>query len=103
MEARQPLLGICTLVSIVSMPLFLRLVGINSVYGLRTSNTLSSPEAWYQANAFMGWALLFGAVLSAGLLSFAPGASRLWQSVVYFVAPIVLAMGASIAYASRLS
>lgn len=103
MQARQPLLGICTLITIASAPLFLRLVGMNSVYGLRTPHTLSSAEVWYNANAFTGWAFLFAAVLSAGLLSFAPGSTRLLPSIGYFVAPMALALGASLTYASRLS
>jgi uncharacterized membrane protein len=103
MQARQPFLGICTLVAIVSAPLFLRLVRMNSVYGIRTPQTLSSAEAWYNANAFTGWVFLFAAVLGAGLLLFAPGSNRLLPSIAYFVAPMALALGASLTYASQLS
>jgi uncharacterized membrane protein len=103
MQARQPLLGICTLVAMVSAPLFLRLIGMNSIYGLRTPQTLSSAEAWYNGNAFTGWVFLFAAVLSAGLLLFAPGSNRLVPSIGYFVIPMTLALGAALIYVGRLS
>ena len=103
MQARQPLLGICTLVAIVGAPLFLRLVPINAVYGLRTVHTLASKQAWYDVNAFLGWALIFAAVSSAGLLLFAPGAARLWLSTVYFAVPMASALCASLTYATRVS
>ncbi len=103
MSARPPLLGICTLVTFVSLPLFLRRVGVNRAYGIRTPQTLLNSHNWYAANAFAGWAFILAALVSAGLLLFAPGASRLWISISYFVAPMSLALLVSLLYANHLS
>jgi predicted Ser/Thr protein kinase len=55
-----------------ALPLWLRLVPANSLYGLRIPATLQSSAGWYDINAFAGkhlgiWALL---VMGAGLAGF---------------------------------
>ena len=72
MNIRIPLLVACGLIAAASVPLILRWVGPNPIYGFRTPRTLSSPEIWYPANAFAGWALLISAAVSAVGLSLIP-------------------------------
>jgi hypothetical protein len=44
----------------------------NDVYGFRTDLTRSNTEIWYQANSFLGWALVAGSAASAGVLAMLP-------------------------------
>ena len=58
--------------SIVSLPLWLRLVPMNSFYGVRLPSTFVSDERWYDVNAVFGrhlfcWSLT---VIAAGIAGF---------------------------------
>lgn len=60
------------LLSAVSLPLWLRLVPMNSFYGVRLPSTFVSDERWYDVNAvfgkhLFGWSL---AVIVAGIAGF---------------------------------
>lgn len=60
------------LVIIVSIPLMLRLVPMNSFYGLRLAATFKSSERWYDINArsarlMAGWAMV---IIGAGIAGF---------------------------------
>lgn len=103
-RSRAPLLFACGIVAAVSIPLILRLIGPNSIYGFRTPFTQSSPEIWYPANVFAGWALLIAATVSALALSLLPRSfvSRSWIPTFIFLAPIVLAVLSSFMYLGRL-
>ena len=50
---------------LVSVPLILRQVPRNPVYGYRTRLTLSNDKIWYEANAYFSWRFLVAGVLSA--------------------------------------
>ena len=61
-----------TLMLIVSVPLWLRLVPMNRFYGLRLPSTMISDERWYDANAHAGkklfeWSL---AIIVGGMAGF---------------------------------
>jgi len=58
--------------SVVSLPLWLRLVPMNSLYGVRLPSTFVSNERWYEVNAvfgrhLFGWSLT---VIAAGIAGF---------------------------------
>ncbi len=60
------------LLSALSLPLWLRLVPMNSFYGVRLPSTFVSDERWYEVNAvfgrhLFGWSL---AVIAAGIAGF---------------------------------
>lgn len=58
MEAIGPVL------ILVSVPLLLRLVPPNRIYGFRVPSTLRNRSVWYDANARAGWQLcLVGVVM----------------------------------------
>ncbi|MHB1081653.1 MAG: protein kinase domain-containing protein, partial [Prosthecobacter sp.] len=56
----------------VSLPLWLRLVPMNSFYGVRLPSTFSSNERWYDVNAVFGKHLFFWSltVIAAGIAGF---------------------------------
>ena len=49
---------------ILAVPLMLRKVGPNVVYGYRTRATMNDKTLWYEANAHFGRGLLIGSVIS---------------------------------------
>ena len=56
----------------LSIPLILRRVPPNDVYGFRVPKTVDNPSIWYPANAFAGYCLLasgIGVVATALALS----------------------------------
>jgi uncharacterized membrane protein len=87
-------------IAIVSIPLILKVVPRNSLYGFRTPSTLSSDEVWFRANHFAGWALFIAAVVSTALLVTVPGSARpnTGYDALLFSGPIVVALIASFIY-----
>jgi len=89
---------ICSAVfSLVSIPLILRRVPRNPVYGYRTRATLSDDKVWYEANAYFGLRFLVASILSACIAvvlhewrGIAP-ATYLKVSIVLLAAPVVVA------------
>jgi uncharacterized membrane protein len=99
---RARLIASCVMFALISIPLILRLVPPNGIYGFRTGSTLSSPAIWYPANAFMGWTLLLAAVVSATLMVLLPAAVKRWVLWVALWVPVLGSMAASFAYLNRL-
>ena len=58
-------LGCSLLLVLIAIPLILRRVPRNIVYGFRTRATLSSDFVWYEANAHFGRGLIIGSIISA--------------------------------------
>lgn len=48
----------------LGVPLWLRKVPPNRIYGIRTTKTFSSPQIWYDANEVGGLALIAAGVLA---------------------------------------
>ena len=64
------------LLAALSVPLILRRIGPNPLYGFRVKRTLEDPAVWYPVNAYAAKRLLvvgLGISVSASLLFFAPG------------------------------
>jgi uncharacterized membrane protein len=53
------------LLAILSIPLMLRKVPRNVIYGYRTRATLSDDSLWYEANAHFGRGLFIASIVSA--------------------------------------
>jgi uncharacterized membrane protein len=62
------LLIACALIAAVSIPLVLRIIPPNRIYGVRTQRTLADSATWFEVNAFGGKALAIAAGVSALLL-----------------------------------
>jgi hypothetical protein len=95
------ILGCALLFALLAVPLILRKVPRNVVYGFRSRATLSDDRVWYEANAHFGRGLLIASIISAiaiavlywvGCLS--PGLF-LNASVVALFAPLLAAVFAT--------
>jgi uncharacterized membrane protein len=82
---------------LISIPLALRKIDPNVVYGYRSRATLSDPALWYEANALFGRRLIAASVVSAlaALYLARPGLlapdTFLPVSVVLLGAPVAVA------------
>ena len=102
-QLRARLIASDVVFAIISVPLILRLVPPNGVYGFRSGGTQSNTDLWYPANAFHGWALLAAAAIGATVIAVLPGTSKRWQLWAAFVAPVCAAIAASLVYLSHLT
>src|SRR5262245_4169113 len=87
---RDQLIASCVMFAIISIPLILRVVPPNGMYGFRVDAT-RDPAIWYPANAFMGWALLLAAATSTTLMLRLPAGTKRWRLWATFLLPIVAA------------
>lgn len=100
---RGRLLASAVVIAAISVPLIVQIVPPNGVYGFRTSLTRGSVDIWYSANAFMGWALLFGAAVSATAVTRLPAHARRELLLAVFLLPLLGAVAASFAYLNQLT
>jgi len=95
------------LFAILAIPLMLRKVPRNIVYGYRTRKTLHDDAVWYEANAHFGRGLFIASVISViavFILSqphFLSPQASLHVSVVVLVAPSAIAGLATAGYIRR--
>ena len=61
------ILGVSLLLMALAVPLALRLVPRNAVYGFRTRATMANDELWLSANAYFGQKLIVGTVFGCAL------------------------------------
>lgn len=99
---RARLIASCVLWVLISVPLILKLIPPNGIYGFRIPATQASRAIWYPANAFMGWALSVAAVVSATLLVVLPETVKRWGLWAAFLAPMFGAIAASFLYVKYL-
>jgi uncharacterized membrane protein len=64
MTALMTVVACDALFAIFAVPLMLRKVPPNVIYGYRTRATLTSESLWYEANAHFGRGFLIGSVMS---------------------------------------
>ena len=76
----------------VSLPLLLRRVPPNRVYGFRTPTTLRDPDIWYPANAHFGLRLIVASVCSAALFGVLAWRASLPQDLVLPVSVAALGL-----------
>jgi uncharacterized membrane protein len=95
----------------LGIPLALKRISPNKLYGMRTRKTLSNPEIWYCANAFSGrWMMAAGLVslLSALLLPYAAATLNLHVAALAILAlafevlPIIVVVVASAIFVQKL-
>jgi hypothetical protein len=98
------LLLTCALVAILSVPLMLKMIPPNPVYGFRTEKALSNPDVWFAVNAVGGRALLVASGLTAlALLGYSGTWLRSpWAQLAALLIPLVAAIVATLAYERRL-
>lgn len=102
-KALLTVLGCQMLFALLALPLALRKVGPNVVYGFRTPATLADRSVWYEVNARFGRVLLAGCALTAlaavGLFrtDVVSASGVVPISVVVLAAPVVVATLAGMA------
>ncbi len=88
-------------IALISVPLILRMVPPNGIYGFRAGGIRSNPDLWYEVNAFAGWAILAAAVISTvGLVRLAPSSPR-WRVWLTLSLPLFAAVAVSFVYLER--
>ncbi|MCE5324441.1 SdpI family protein [bacterium] len=101
-------LGPALVLVFMSIPLILGKIPPNKMYGLRVKKTLESPDIWYPANQYAGWAMLWAGVttlIMTTLLAFIPQVSIAVYGIVclvVFVAAVVISVVLSFINLSRL-
>lgn len=104
-KALVTVLACQALFALIALPLALRKVKPNPVYGFRTRSTLGDEALWYEVNARFGGVQLVASALGAvaALLLFRPGflpaAAVIPVSLVVLVVPAAVA---GLAAAARL-
>jgi uncharacterized membrane protein len=91
------LLLLCALVAIAGVPLILKLIPPNDVYGFVTERTRSRAQLWYEVNRFAGWALVAVAVITALAIMVYSGTllRPFWRQLVMFLVMLGLGAGAT--------
>jgi uncharacterized membrane protein len=88
----------------LAVPLVLRKIPPNPLYGFRIEWTREDPELWYSVNAYTGkWLVFVGAcsVIGAIVLAFIPGINLVeyaFGCLAVFGAPFILALIQSIRF-----
>lgn len=94
----------------LAIPLILKKIPPNEIYGFRTARSLSDEKVWYAANYFSGWTLLIAGIISLIaiiILHFYPQLiqdTRHYGIIVtgIFAVPLLLAVLVSYIYSLRL-
>lgn len=85
-------MGMGAFTVLISLPLVLRMIPMNRVYGVRTKKAFASNRNWYRINAYGGkWLTVFGVFLFCfgyATRTNAPAPTNPW-AVVYLVAPLL--------------
>ena len=89
--------GVALISVVLAIPLIMRKVPPNIVYGYRTRATLRDPKLWYDANAHFGWGWLIASLVSLVIVflivrtqSLAPQ-QFLHASIAALVVPVLVA------------
>jgi uncharacterized membrane protein len=103
------ILGLSLVLVLVAIPLALRKVRPNVIYGFRTRATLADEDVWYEANAYFGSRLIVACLCGAGaawalyVLKPFPPDVFLPVSLLVLVAPTLVAAVATARYVKALA
>ena len=97
------LLIVLALIAAASVPLVLRLVPRNPVYGVPTERALADEKTWFRVSAFAGKAMLIACGFAALLLLMYQGTwlRSGWAQFFAVIIPIVAAIIATLVYERR--
>ena len=98
------LLIACALIAVAAVPLLLKLIPPNPIYGFRTERALEDSAVWFAVNRFLGRALLVAVGLTALALMFYSGTwlKPKWAQFAAFLVPLAVAIGATFAFERKL-
>jgi hypothetical protein len=91
----------CGLIAAASVPLMLKIVPPNRLYGFRTRQTLANRDLWFRANRFAGCAHFIASAITAGVFALTPeyASGQDFAGLMVLLVPQVAALAASFAYA----
>jgi hypothetical protein len=97
------ILIVIVLVAVAAVPLALRLIPRNPLYGVPTERTLADDKAWFRVNAFAGKAVLVACGVSALVILVYQGT---WlrsggAQLFAFLIPLAAAIVAAVVYERR--
>ena len=97
------LLIACAVIAAASVPLVLKLIPPNEIYGLPVRKMRSQPENWVRVNVFAGKALLVASGVTALLLVIYAGTwlKSGWLQLLVFLIAYGAALGVAVAYERR--
>ncbi len=105
----QPFIIPSAIFFILSLPLILRFVPRNRIYGIRTSKTISDELVWYRANRYGGWMVLLSSLFYFLVALLFPTSDShdsdflLWLLHLFaFTAPLLLSLYLTAKYIKRL-
>lgn len=86
------------IIALVCVPLAMRLIPPNPVYGVRTRRTADDPALWYNVNAVGGQLMLVACGLGAIILMMYQGTllRSFWAQLFMFVFFVGAAVGATL-------
>jgi hypothetical protein len=90
-------------VIILSIPLIMKWIGPNGLYGYRVAKTMNNPDIWYRANSVLGVDLLIAGVLIllTTLFVFNKGKSfTIGRVVLVDLLATILTLGAAVAHSA---
>ena len=102
-------IGVAIVIALVALPLALRKVPRNRVYGVRTRQTLASDRVWYEANAYGGRCLIAASGVTIVLVALLYGLVDLPRDLMVpaglatLVVPSLVASLLAVRYAARIS
>lgn len=104
MYATLFVLIVCVLVAVLGVPLGLKLIPPNPIYGVRTRRTLSDESAWFEVNRVGGWALVGAAGLTAVIVMGYQGTwlRPWWSQWLVLLVLVGGAVGATLAFERKL-
>lgn len=100
--------GVAVVTALIALPLALRQIPRNRLYGVRTRRTLADDRVWYETNAYGGRCLIRASavtivlVLLLGRMPLPPD-FLLLASVAALVVPSLVAAILAVRYAGRIS
>ena len=94
------LLVLCILTAIAGVPLILKLIPKNEIYGVHTERAMSRAEFWFEVNWFAGWSLVAAAALTALALGLYNGTylRSFWLQLLTYAVMVGIAVAASFWY-----
>lgn len=103
MDVRLIVTVAAALIAVLQLPLILRRVGPNALYGFRTPRTLADRETWFAANAFAGKAFVVAMLATIAAVWLLPvGHPRSLLPVFVLTGATLAALVASMLYLRRL-
>jgi hypothetical protein len=100
MLATVVLLLLCAVTAIAGVPLILKLIPPNDIYGFITKRTKSRAAVWYEVNRIAGWSLVIAAALTALALMIWTGTllRPFWRQLLTYIFMVGIAVGTSLWY-----